>query len=253
MTHDALFFAVAIPSVFLVGLSKGGFGGSIALLAVPLMSLVVPPLKAAGILLPILVTMDLVGLIAYRRSFDKKVLSVMIPAGLVGIAIGWAAAAYVTDAHVRLLVGLVGLLFTLDYVRGGGLNRPPTEHNRAKGSFWGVLAGFTSFISHAGGPPYQMYTLPLRLDPILFAGTATVFFATVNAVKLFPYFALGQFSGENITTSLMLLPLAPIAVGCGIWLVHRVPTGPFYRITYAAVFIVSLKLIWDGLSDFGVI
>ncbi len=253
MTLDFTFFAVAIPSVLLVGMSKGGFGGSIALLAVPLMSLVMSPLKAAGILLPILMTMDVVGLIAYRRKFDAKVLKVMVPAGLVGIAIGWATAAYVTDTDVRLIVGAVGILFTLDYVRGGGLKRPPADYNTTKGSIWGVLAGFTSFVSHAGGPPYQMYTLPLRLDPVLFAGTATIFFASVNAAKLIPYFALGQFSTENLTTSLVLMPLAPIAVGCGIWLVHRVPMAPFYRITYAAVFIVSLKLIWDGISEFGLV
>ncbi|PLX35886.1 MAG: hypothetical protein C0606_17490 [Hyphomicrobiales bacterium] len=248
MIPDPTFFAVAVPAVFLVGLSKGGFGGSIALLAVPLMALVVPPLKAAGILLPILVAMDIVGLIAYRRTYDTRVLKVMIPSAIVGIGIAWMAAAYITDAHVRLIVGTVGVLFTLDYVRGGGLKRPPAGHNPKKGTVWGIVAGITSFVSHAGGPPYQMYTLPLRLEPVLFAGTATVFFAAVNAVKLVPYFALGQFSTENLGLSLMLLPLAPVAVLSGVWLVRRVPAGPFYRITYAAVFIVSLKLIWDGMQ-----
>ncbi|MEZ5909223.1 MAG: sulfite exporter TauE/SafE family protein [Hyphomicrobiaceae bacterium] len=248
MITDPWFYAAAIPAILLVGMAKGGFGGPIALLGVPLISLVVSPVQAAGIMLPILCAMDVVGLLAYRGTFDRGSLAILLPAAAVGIAVGWLAAAYVTDAHVRLLVGVVAVAFTLDYWLGGARKLMPAEPNRAKGSLWGAVAGFTSFVSHAGGPPFQMYILPLRLAPRLLAGTAVIFFAVVNQLKLVPYYMLGQFTGQNLATSAVLLPLAALATAFGVYLVKRVDVAVFYRVTYMCVFVVGVKLIYDGAT-----
>ncbi len=248
MIEDPLFYAAAVPAVLLIGLSKGGFGGAIALLAVPLLSLKISPIQAAGIMLPILICMDMVGLWAWRGTYDKATLIIMIPAAILGIGLGWLTAAYVTDAHIRLIVGLVALSFSLSYFLGGAKAKVARAQSWPKGLFWGLMAGFTSFVSHAGGPPYQMYTLPLRMDPRLFAGTAIIFFASVNLVKVVPYFFLGQFNPQNLATSAVLLPLAPLATLAGVKLVKITPQDTFYAITYSAVLIVSFKLIWDGVS-----
>ncbi len=247
---DPWFYVVAVPAVILVGLSKGGFGGALALLGVPMMALVIDPIRAAGIMLPILVAMDIAGLIAYRRRFDTKILQMMLPPAGLGIFIGWLTATWVSEAHVRLLVGVVALLFALDYFLGFAARRPPATPHWSKAGFWGTIAGFTSFVSHAGGPPFAMYTLPLRLQPTLLAGTSVIFFAAVNATKLVPYALLGQFDQGNLSTSALLLPLAPLATLTGAWLVRVVAADLFYRIAYIAVFIVSLKLIYDGLHEF---
>lgn len=254
MITDPWFYAAAIPAVLLVGMAKGGFGGPIALLGVPLMSLVISPVQAAGIMLPILVAMDCVGLYAYRGVYHWPSLRILLPSAIVGIAIGYLTAALVTDAHVRLIVGGVALVFTLnhwfgDRLRGGTASPPePAQPPASQGVLWGAVGGFTSFVSHAGGPPFQMYMLPQRLDPKLLAGTAVIFFTVVNQVKLIPYYALGQFSSENLSTSAVLFPLAVAAVALGVWLVKRVDADTFYRVMYAAVFVVSLKLISDGTT-----
>lgn len=247
MITDPWFLAAAVPAVLLVGLSKGGFGGPIGLLGVPLLALVVPPVQAAGIMLPILIAMDVVGLVSYRGVYHWGSLRVLLPAAVGGIAIGWLTAAYVTDAHVRLIVGSIALLFALDYYLGGAKRLEPRTPPASQGWLWGAVSGFTSFVSHAGGPPFSMYMLPQRLDPKLLAGTAVIFFTVVNQVKLVPYFMLGQFSGENLWTSAALLPLAVVATLTGVWLVRRIEPALFYRFVYAAVLVVALKLIWDGL------
>jgi hypothetical protein len=246
MISDPGFYAIAVPVVFLIGLSKGGFLGGIAILGVPLFALAIPPVQAAAILLPILIAMDAIGVWTYRRSVDKANLMIMVPAATLGVAIGWMTAAYVSESHVRLIVGLVALAFTLDHWLG---IRPQTKAqgpDPLKGGFWGTLAGFTSFVSHAGSPPVQIYLLPQRLERTVYVGTSVVFFALVNLIKVPPYFLLGQFTGENLAATAVLLPLAPLAIALGIFLVRRVPQEPFYRIAYACVFLVSLKLIWDG-------
>lgn len=247
MITDPLFYAVAVPAVILIGLAKGGFVGALAMLGVPLMALVISPVQAAGILLPILIAMDVFALWAYRGVYHAENLKILIPAAMIGIFIGWLTAAYVSEGHVRLIVGIVALLFTLDYWigwRASDGRRPSVP----KGGFWGAVAGFTSFVSHAGGPPVQMYLLPQKLQPRVFVGTCVIFFTCVNWIKVIPYAALGQLGTENLATSAVLAPLAPLSIFTGAWLVKKLDMEMFYRLAYVAIFIISLKLIWDGAS-----
>jgi uncharacterized protein len=246
---DPWFYVVAVPAVIIVGLAKGGIGGGVSILGVPLMALVISPIEAAAIMLPIMIVMDVVALWSWRGVWDRRSVVILLPATIAGIAIGWAVAAYVTDPAVRLIVGLVALAFTLNYLFRGSLTPPPKPHNPVKGWFWGVVSGFTSFVSHAGGPPMQMYLLPLRLDPKLLAGTTVLIFAIANFVKLLPYAALGQFSTANLATSAVLLPLAPISTWLGAKLVRVVSFETFYRISYAALFIIALQLLWHGAAN----
>ena len=249
---DPAFLAAAIPAVILVGLSKGGLGGAMGFVGVPLMALVIPPVQAAAILLPILILMDMVSLWTWRGTYDRPLLVSMLPAALVGVGVGWLTAAVVTADATRLIVGMVAIVFVaraawLQY-RHGAVH--VAQRNGFAASFWGLVAGFTSFVAHVGGPPYQVYTLPLRLDPKVFTGTAVIFFATTNAVKLVPYFALGQFDTANLAASFALMPLAPLATLAGAWIVRRLRPDVFYLITYVTVGIIALKLVWDAAIVF---
>jgi uncharacterized membrane protein YfcA len=118
----------------------------------------------------------------------------------------------------------------------------------ARGVFWGAVSGFASFASQGGGPPFQVYALPQQMSKIVFVGTATVFFAGVNVMKVAPYVMLGQFSAKNFLTSLVLLPIAVMANFMGIWMVKNVPTRLFYRITYFLLFMLGSVLTWEGAS-----
>ncbi|MBO6724094.1 MAG: sulfite exporter TauE/SafE family protein [Rhizobiaceae bacterium] len=249
--YDPLFYAVSIPAVMLVGFSKGGFGGAMALVGLPLMALVMPPVQAAAIMLPILIVMDVVSLWTWRGTYDRKTLKLMLPGAMVGIAIGWATAALVTAGAVRLIVGVVALLFFLRWLvqilrRSDGEAR---NQNALRASFWSIISGFTSFVAHAGGPPYQVYALQLRHAPAVYTGTSVIFFSIVNAVKVIPYFALGQFDTTNLAASAVLMPIAPIATLTGAWLVRRMRPDIFYGFMYSMMAIVAAKLIYDGLAD----
>ena len=246
MITDPIFYFAAIPAVVIVGISKGGFGG-IALLAVPILSLVTDPIKSAAIMLPILITMDVFALWIYRGTYDLPSLTSLLPPAMLGIFVGWLTATWVTADFVRFVIGTISILFTLDH----WLKWRPTltgRPSRIKGLFCGAGAGFTSFIAHAGAPPFQFYMVPIRLEPRIYIGTGVIFFAIVNAIKVLPYTLLGQFDTENLLTSLVLLPLAPLSILLGFTLVKIVSVVLFYRITYFIVFLIGLKLIWDSLA-----
>lgn len=245
---DFTFWALAITAVIIVAFSKAGLLGSLGLVAVPLMSLVMPARDAAGMFLPLLLTMDAIAIWTYRKDADWHILWILVPGAAVGTLLGWALWLYVSDAMVLLFVGIITLLFVLDAVlplrqRLEGL--PPS---RPWGWFWGAFAGFTSFISHTGGPPFQIYVLPQRLSPVRYSGTSAFFFAIVNTMKLVPYFFLGQLSVSNLTIAAMLAPLSIAGVLVGVWLVRRISVKLFYQIAYALVALIALKLVWDGAT-----
>jgi uncharacterized protein len=246
MLIDPWFYAVAIPAVVLTGLSKGGFLGGIGGVAVPLMSLVISPVQAAAIMLPILIAMDWAGVWAYRREWSAANLKILLPAATIGILLAWQTAAFVTDAHVKLLVGVIGVVFALDWWLGLRPNTAAPGPKTVKGSIFGAISGFTSFVSHTGGPPYAVYMLPQRLPNAIYAGTAVMFFTAVNLIKVPPYFLLGQFSIETMKLSLLLAIPGTLAVIAGIWLTRRVPPEPFYKVVYGFLLVISSKLIWDG-------
>jgi uncharacterized membrane protein YfcA len=248
MLADPWFYAAAIPAMVILGLSKGGFT-TMGMLAVPIMALTISPVQAAGIILPILILSDIVALISYRNTYDATTLKIILPAATVGVAIGWATAAWVAENEIRLIVGVISVLFALNYWFRHRLRAEPHGHNVVKGGFWGAIAGFTSFVSHAGGPPFQMYAVPLRLEPRLYAGTSVVVFAAINAIKVVPYFFLGQFDTTNLTLSAILLPVSIPATLLGVWLVKRFETNAFYSWIYASIFLVGVYLIFEGVTS----
>ena len=246
ITEPAFYFA-AVPAVTLLGLSKGGFSG-IGLLSLPLMALVVSPLDAAAIMLPILMVQDIVSVWSYRRTWDRRNIMMLLPGALAGILTGWLVAAYVSEASVRIAVGLLGVGFAL-YRLALGNRAVASVPGRLAGHFWGWVCGFVSFIAHAGGPPFQVFTLPQRLQRDIFVGTGAVFFAIVNLVKVPPYIALGQFTRENLATSAALFPVAIVSTMLGVMLVRRVRGDRFYTIVYVLLIGVGAKLIYDGVTD----
>lgn len=250
MDPDILFWAVAALAVLLTGLSKGGFGG-MALLAVPLMALVMSPTQAAAIMLPILIVMDIFSLYAYRKYFNQKILYLMLPAAIIGIGLAWSLAHSISEDDIRISVGLIAVVFSLysgwRLWRGTEGRTPAWAQHKGVGRLAGMAAGFTSFFAHAGGPPFQAYVIPQKLESRIFVGTGVIFFSVVNAVKLIPYWHLGQISPANMSVTLYLMPLAPFGVWLGVWGVKHLPVDIFYKVIYVLIFCVGLKLLYDGI------
>jgi len=249
---DMYFFAAAVPAVALVGLSKGGLGGALALMGVPLMALVMPPVQAAAVFLPILIVMDMVALWSWRHFNHRQTLLLLLPGAMVGIAIGWATAAIIPPDALRLLIAIITILFVLRYFYDSwkskpGQTTPPKPQNRILASIFSTLSGYASFVAHAGGPPFQIYVLPLKLDPKIYTGMSVRFFAIMNAVKLIPYFALGGLDSTNLTASASLLPVALIATLAGARVVKYLKPQVFYPLMYGMALCAALKLLWDSL------
>ena len=248
LTDATWFYLAAIPAVILVGLAKGGFAG-VGTLATPIVALVVSPVQAAAILLPILILQDAVGVWAFRHAWNRRVLLSMLPAAAVGILLGYLYTAYVSQAAVALVVGLVAILFggrQLALMRGGAIHRRPPSAVLA--AVAGTTSGFVSQLSHAGAPPFQMYVLPLGLPRNEFVGTSAIFFAAVNWMKVPAFLALHQFTTESVHASLVLMPLAFASTWAGVWLVKRVPVERFYRIIYGLMILVGARLLWTGMA-----
>jgi uncharacterized membrane protein YfcA len=243
---DPFFYAVAIPAVLMLGVSKSGFGAGFGSLAVPVIALAVSVPQAAAILMPVLLLMDLLGLAAFRKNFDLKFLRFLIPFGLLGTVIGTLLFRVLNAQAVAGIVGAFTLLFVLQR-----LVFPPKPDSPPPPKWLGALltttSGFTSFVAHAGGPPISAYVIPLRLSPIKYTATMACFFFVINLSKWIPYAWLGLLDMRNLATSMVLLPIAPLGVWAGIRMAKRISPTLFYRLLTIGMTLTGLKLLWDGL------
>jgi uncharacterized membrane protein YfcA len=243
---DPLFYLLAVVAVVLLGLSKGGFLG-LGVMGLPLMSLSVPPLQAAAILVPTMIAQDVLTVWSYRHTWSAWNLKIMMPSLAAGIGLGALFAASLTAAHIRLAIGIIAGVFV--HWLGQRFDRLAPRPNVATGAFFGALGGFTTMLANAGGPAWQMHLLPQKLDKFSYVGTFAMLFAAGNLLKLPAYGVLGQLTGENLAVGLALLPMAVIANYAGIWLVRRTPTELFFRIAYVLMFLISIELIRGALVE----
>jgi uncharacterized protein len=231
----------------MIGISKAGFGGGVGAVATPLMALTISVTDAAAILLPLLIIADFFSLRHYWKVYDRHSMKLLLPGGLIGIMIGALFFGYFSDNERILKMGLgaIALAFVMFQVirsllLGAMIKSRPAD---PVGVALGVAAGFTSTLAHAGGPPATMYLLPQQLPRHIFVGTNVLFFALLNLVKLAPYAYLGLLRVGNITTILILAPLAYVGVRLGVYLNKRFTDRWFNRLVYSLLFLTGLELV----------
>lgn len=240
------FLLVAIPAVLLTGVSKGGFGGALGGIAVPLMALAMPPTQAAALMLPILCMADLTGLRRFYGKWDLRNLKIMLPGALLGVAVGALSFGLLSERFIALLIGGIAIAFVLLNSLAGRVAVQPKPAAAGKGVVLSGIAGFTSFVAHAGGPPVMMYLLPQQLEKVRYIATVNCFFLLTNAIKLVPYALLGQFSWSSLGTSLLLAPIVVLGVWLGIWLQDKVNHLWFYRIARLGLLATGVQLLWEN-------
>jgi uncharacterized membrane protein YfcA len=243
---DPAFWVLGVAAVLLTGISKAGLGGGAGGVSTPLLSMVISPVSAAAIMLPVLCVMDVFGIRAYIGQWDRAVARRIVAAGLAGCAAGAATFSWLDENWIRILLGTIALGFLgFSYLPRKNVSGPSPR----AGWFWSALSGYTSFVTHAGGPPLMVYLLPLRLAKTAFIATSLVFFAAMNYAKILPYWWLGLFDARNLATSALLLPVGIAGIYLGVWLQKRIAPRLFYRVVHSLLFLTGVKLLYDGLSN----
>jgi uncharacterized membrane protein YfcA len=242
---DLLFYFYASIGVILFGVSKGGFAPPIAILSIPIMAIVMSPIRAAAILLPVLLIMDFVAIYIYWNKWDIKNIKIILPPAMMGIFIGTVTFSFTSEDSIRIIIGLIAIIFIiLSLFQENSQLLKPTKK---KGFFWSLIGGYTSFIIHSGGTPVNFFLLPQKLDKTVYVSTMTLTFLIINIVKLVPYFFLGQLVFSNLKISLILFPLAPISIYLGYYLHKKINEKAFYSLIYFFLAIGGAKLIFDGI------
>jgi hypothetical protein len=244
------FFAVAGPAVMFAGISKGGFGSGAAFAAASILALVVEPGLALGVMLPLLMLIDLATLRSYWGKWNGRAALLLILGGLPGVALGAALYARADADVLRVLIGSISIGFVLwqlaqarGWVRAAAHTLPDWA-----GALAGLVAGFTSFVSHAGGPPAAVYLLSLRISKTEYQASTVLIFWAINVAKFIPYAFLGMFTAQTGLANLVLAPFALLGAWLGVKAHYVMPERAFFRLTYVLLIVTGTKLIWDGLT-----
>lgn len=245
--YPSVFWMAATAAVVLMGISKGGFGTGIGVVATPLIALTISAAEAAALLLPLLLVADGFALRQYHRRFDKANLAQLLIGALAGICLGWLFFGFfrTNERILKLGIGILALSFVVFQLlraalEGALARRAP---RRGQGIFWGAIAGFTSTLAHVGGPPVLIHLLPQKLPRDVFVGTTVIFFLCMNLVKLIPYGQLGLLRVENLTAIVVLSPLAYLGVKIGVWLNRRFNDLWFNRVIYLVLTLTGIQLL----------
>ncbi|WP_172299319.1 sulfite exporter TauE/SafE family protein [Pseudoruegeria sp. HB172150] len=250
MELDLAFFALAVPAVLFAGVSKGGFGSGVAFAATPMLALILEPGQAIGLMLPLLMLMDLALLRPYWRQWHWASARALMIGSVPGVALGVVLWRVADPDMFRLLIGLVAIGFVAFQAAtaSGFLQSPARPMSDGAGMGMGGLAGLTSFISHAGGPPAAVYLLSRKLEKTEYQATTVLVFWAINILKFPPYAALGIFTRPSLIADLILVPVAFAGVALGVWLHRRVSGRLFFALTYLFLTCAGAKLIWDALT-----
>ncbi|MCE0495314.1 sulfite exporter TauE/SafE family protein [Vibrio salinus] len=247
IVSDPWFYVAAIPAVIIFGIGKGGLGGALGIISVPLMALVISPIQAAAILLPILCIMDILAIKQHYKNADYVLLKRLLPSAVVGVAIAGCMMQSLPESEFKVLIGGLSLIFYIQHMLEKlSKNQRSGKSGKCSAFFWSCLSGFSSTAIHAGGGPLSIYLLPLKLEKVTLIASMAVFFGVVNFFKLIPYFLAGEFDSTNLTTALVLMPFAPVGVKLGVWLLYRVSQDKIYSLCYFFLLLSGLKLIYDG-------
>lgn len=250
MELTSAFYVVSTLSILLTGISKSGFGGGLGVMAVPLMSLFVAPQFAAAVLMPILLAMDILIVWRYRRTWDRRIILSLLPAALLGLALG-SATFQLMDANViRLVIGALAAFFVLHFFVAQHASSKPRATSKPIVWGLGLISGFASFVAHAGGPPVKGYLLRQNLQKTWFVGTNTVFFFSLNFIKMIAYGASGTLSTTSLVMSATLAPALLLGVFIGTHLHSVVNQEIFVKIVYGFLCLTAIKLLTDSVPAF---
>ena len=246
---DPIFMAVAVIGVCLLGISKGGFLG-LGVMALPLMSLFVPPLQAAAIILPTAIAQDFLTLWVYRREWSAWNLKIMLPSMFVGMFVAWLMAASLSAAHIRLAIGLIAALFVLRHWPARRFERWIAEAERRDRH---RLRRDRRRHHHArqcrrAGLADSSAAAEARQAALHRHGRASCSRRATSS-KSRASLTLGFLTRDNMLIGLTLVPIAVLANYAGIWMVRRVSTEMFFRIAYILMFVIAVELIRSSVVD----
>lgn len=244
------FFLVAAPAVVFAGVSKAGFGSGAAFASATILALVIEPGAALGLMLPLLMLIDLVTLRPYWKRWSWPDARVLILGGVPGVGLGVLLFKVANDDLLRLLIGGISVGFVAWHLarRLGVIHPFERQLSVRTGLIAGAAAGFTSFISHAGGPPAAIYLLSQRMGKTTYQATTVLVFWAINTAKFIPYAFLGLFTAQTALADLLLAPFALFGAWLGVRLHNSIPDGVFFGITYVLLTLTGSKLIWDALT-----
>lgn len=243
-------FGLAALGAMLAGISKGGFGGSLGFAGSAILAVVVEPGVALALMLPVLMAIDMAAVRAYWGRWDKPSAGAILTGAVPGLVLGAVLFSVISADSIRVLIGLVAVgfpLFRIALARGWIAPRP-TGFDRRKGWIAGAGVGFTSFVAHAGGPPFAVFMLGQGgIDKTRYHATSVIVFWVVNAMKAALYTMLGLFSWRLLGWSAALIPFAMIGTLIGVKAHKLIPERVFFMVAYTALMLTGVKLLWDGV------
>ena len=232
--------------VFIASLIRSTFGFGEALIAVPLLALILPVSVAAPLAIMLSVTIAAVVVVQdWHRIHFRSAAWLLLPT-FAGIPFGIALLASTHQQLVKIALAIVLIAFAGYSLLG---RKPPQLHHDRR--LWmlpcGFLAGVLGGAYGMNGPPLVIYGATRRWSPQHFRATLQGYFFPAGAFTLAGYWMRGLWTPAVTHAYLLSAPVLVPAILLGRWLNHRLHGEAFLRYVYAGLICIGVVLLAQAL------
>jgi uncharacterized protein len=190
-----------------LGMAKAGLSG-LGLAVVPVMALIFGAKESTGVILPMLITADIMAVIYYHQNAVWKHILKILPWIAIGIVIALITGNLINDIQFRMvMISVVWIMLMLMIVNDLKKKKETKiPENHIFGSFMGLTGGFATMIGNSAGPVFTLYFLSMKLQKKEFIGTGAWLYLIMNTGK----FPLQAIVWKNITANSLLLDLISV-------------------------------------------
>lgn len=233
--------------VILFGASfiRSAFGFGEALIAVPLLSLVIPVRDAAPV--AVLLSITIAGLIVlqdWRHIHVRNAISLFL-ATLVGIPFGLLLLTMVRESIVKGLLACVIIMFSSYLLIS---ERPPLLSSNRLDWLFGFGAGILGGAYGMNGPPLIVYGTLKRWSPQHFRATLQGYFLPASTVVMGGYWKTGLLTSEITHLYWLSLPGALLAILLGRMANQRMQGTAFIRFVHIGLIVIGIVLLMQSLA-----
>lgn len=228
--------------VLFVGISKSAFAGAFGVFGVPLLMFKFSAIQAIALMLPLLIIADLLSVRSFWKKWDTKLLASLIPGAMIGILVAHLTIDFINADHLGLMIAIICIVFAVKNI-WFKQTRLRFIDNRLGAYIMSTIAGITSTLVHAGGPPMIMYFITIKLSPTKFVATAAILFAIMNVFKLIGFVSLGLLTFDTLLTAVAFLPLAFIGNWLGLRINQVIEKQLFLKVMNYLLLILGVWLV----------
>jgi len=236
-----IIFAAAFGSGFLIRT----FGSGVGIALTPLLTLAFSARFSLGLIAFTSFLTSTAMTRAMWNKWDRRTTWLVFPGAVAGILGGTWLVARLPEGRLRVVIGVLCLIFALNQLYAELARRPPAPPRFPLwlGTVIGGLSGLSSALANSGAVVLALFLHSQNLSKTMLLATLWALYFFVNPVKLLAYWQTSVITGDTLWAGAAGIPFLWLGMRTGAWTHDRLPRRGFNLAILAIALAGSLRLL----------